>query len=302
MSTAKPSTDTETVDVLIIGAGPSGAVVANEMARSGFSVVCLEQGRWFNNNEFPGDKQEWELLSQQKWSAEPNIRKSREDYPLAVDDSDLHPLMIGGVGGSSLLYGAQWMRRLAAELRRPGPLLRQDRSRDRCVRCRRRSDVPAGHGPTAAPTPDRQSRSPRGDRNEQIRLALVACSQRDRIPARGRTDPLRPNRHLRNRLSRGSQSVLRHHPLAFCDPARCAIEDTVQGPQGHHRHARARRRRHLLRRRRRRTPTESPRCRVGGQWNWHCAAAATVRTRRCLRRTCEFLRSSRKAPDAAPQR
>ena len=117
MSTAKPSTDTETVDVLIIGAGPSGAVVANEMARHGFSVVCLEQGRWFNNNEFPGDKQEWELLSQQKWSAEPNIRKSRDDYPLEVDDSDLHPLMIGGVGGSTLLYGAQWMRLLPSDFR-----------------------------------------------------------------------------------------------------------------------------------------------------------------------------------------
>ena len=117
MSTAKPSTDTETVDVLIIGAGPSGAVVANEMARNGFSVVCLEQGRWFNNNEFAGDKQEWELLSQQKWSADPNIRRSREDYPLAVDDSDLHPLMIGGVGGSSLLYGAQWMRLLPSDFR-----------------------------------------------------------------------------------------------------------------------------------------------------------------------------------------
>ena len=112
MSVANPSTETETVDVLIVGAGPSGAVVAREMARNGFGVLCLEQGRWYNNNEFPGVKPEWELLSQQGWSAEPNIRKSPDDYPLEVDDSDLHPLMIGGVGGSTLLYGAQWMRLL----------------------------------------------------------------------------------------------------------------------------------------------------------------------------------------------
>ena len=117
MSVANPSTETETVDVLIVGAGPSGAVVAREMARNGFGVLCLEQGRWYNNNEFPGVKPEWELLSQQGWSAEPNIRKSPDDYPLEVDDSDLHPLMIGGVGGSTLLYGAQWMRLLPSDFR-----------------------------------------------------------------------------------------------------------------------------------------------------------------------------------------
>jgi len=39
MSAPSQSAATERVDVLIIGAGPSGAVVALEMARHGFSVV-----------------------------------------------------------------------------------------------------------------------------------------------------------------------------------------------------------------------------------------------------------------------
>ncbi|WP_197417690.1 GMC family oxidoreductase [Mycobacterium sp. GA-2829] len=117
MSELDKSAATERADVLIIGAGPSGAVVAHEMARNGFSVVCLEQGRWFNNGEFPGDKQEWELLSQQRWSHDPNIRGTVEDYPLAVDDSDLHPVMIGGVGGSSIFYGGHWMRLLPSDFR-----------------------------------------------------------------------------------------------------------------------------------------------------------------------------------------
>jgi choline dehydrogenase-like flavoprotein len=108
---------TDRVDVLIIGAGPSGAVVAKEMVQHGFSVVCLEQGRWFNNGEFPGDKPEWELLSQQRWNHDPNIRGTAEDYPLAVDDSDLHPVMIGGVGGSSIFYGGHWMRLLPSDFR-----------------------------------------------------------------------------------------------------------------------------------------------------------------------------------------
>ena len=60
-------TPSDRADVLIIGAGPSGAVVAERLARHGFSVVCLEQGRWFNNSEFPGDKPEFELLSQKQW-------------------------------------------------------------------------------------------------------------------------------------------------------------------------------------------------------------------------------------------
>ncbi len=117
MSIPGSAVDTDVVDVLIVGAGPSGAIVANEMARNGFSVVCLEQGRWFNNNEFPGDKQEWELLSQQKWSHDPNIRGAKEDYPLALDNSDLHPVMIGGVGGSTLFYGGHWMRLLPSDFR-----------------------------------------------------------------------------------------------------------------------------------------------------------------------------------------
>jgi choline dehydrogenase-like flavoprotein len=105
------------VDVLVIGAGPSGAVVAGHLAERGFSVTCLEQGRWHNNNEFPGDKQEWELLSQQKWHHDPNVRGTADDYPINISRSDVHPVMMGGVGGSSLLYGGHWMRLLPSDFR-----------------------------------------------------------------------------------------------------------------------------------------------------------------------------------------
>lgn len=108
---------TEVVDVLIVGAGPSGAVVADTLASSGFSVTCLEQGRWYNNDEFPGSKPEWELLSQQKWHHEPNRRGLEADYPTNISESDVHPVMMAGVGGSTLLYGGHWMRLLPSDFR-----------------------------------------------------------------------------------------------------------------------------------------------------------------------------------------
>ncbi len=111
------ATEAATVDVLIIGAGPSGAVVAQHMAANGFSVICLEQSRWFNNNEFPGNKVDWELLSQQRWHPEPTTRGLDTDYPTNVAEADVHPLMLGGVGGSTLLYSAHWMRFLPSDFR-----------------------------------------------------------------------------------------------------------------------------------------------------------------------------------------
>ena len=104
-------------DVLVIGAGPSGAVVARELAGRGFGVVCLEQGDWVNNDQFPGDKVEWELLVRERWHADPNVRRSPADYPLDVSQADVSPIMFAGVGGSSLLYSGHWMRMLPSDFR-----------------------------------------------------------------------------------------------------------------------------------------------------------------------------------------
>lgn len=109
--------NTDHSDVLVIGAGPSGAVVTDHLAGAGLTVTCLEQGRWVNPTEFPGDKLTWELSAQKRWHHDPNVRQTPEDYPTDVTNADIHPVMMAGVGGSSLLYGGHWMRLLPSDFR-----------------------------------------------------------------------------------------------------------------------------------------------------------------------------------------
>ncbi len=280
--------------------------------------VCLEQGRWFNNNEFPGDKQEWELLSQQKWSAEPNIRKSPEDYPLAVDDSDLHPLMIGGVGGSSLLYGAQWMRLLPSDFRMYSldgvgddwPLTYDDLAPyyDKIDRAIGVSGVegdpmyPPGMVPPLPPHPI--GKIGRRAATGMNKLGWHWWPAPNAIASQRVGDLARCARigTCETGCPEGAKASfdLTHWPSAIKHGAQlkthCRVRKITTDARG------PRRRRDLLRRRRHRTPTEGSPCRVGGQRNWHSATAAAVGARRCPRRTCELLRLGRKAPDAAPQR
>lgn len=111
---AEPNED---ADVVIVGAGPSGAVAAHTLAERGFKVVCLEQGDWVNASEFPGNRQDFELLIKTKWSWNPNKRGRPQDYPQNLDEADIVPVMFAAVGGSSILFGAHWMRLMPSDFR-----------------------------------------------------------------------------------------------------------------------------------------------------------------------------------------
>lgn len=107
----------EEVEVLIVGAGPSGAVAAHTLASVGMSVICLEQGDWMSPNDYPGNRPEYEMLVQKDWNPNPNTRGRAADYPVNSSDSDLTPVMFGAVGGSSILFGAHWMRLKPSDFR-----------------------------------------------------------------------------------------------------------------------------------------------------------------------------------------
>jgi choline dehydrogenase-like flavoprotein len=47
------------VDVLIIGAGASGAAVAWSLADTRMKIVCLEQGDWMNPTDYATNKTDW---------------------------------------------------------------------------------------------------------------------------------------------------------------------------------------------------------------------------------------------------
>ncbi|MEO5964983.1 MAG: GMC family oxidoreductase [Candidatus Limnocylindrales bacterium] len=107
----------EPADVLIVGAGASGGVVALRLARAGFRVVCLEQGDWHDRAEYRGAELDWELTMRKQWSTSPNVRGLPEDYPLDETAAAVSPLMFNGVGGSMLIFAGAWPRMLPSDFR-----------------------------------------------------------------------------------------------------------------------------------------------------------------------------------------
>ena len=100
----------EPVGVLIIGAGASGGAFAWSIADVGMSVLCLEQGPWMKQSDFPTNGLDWETRSQGEFSASPNVRGLKADYPVNQDDTPIVPLMFNAVGGSTILWAAHFPR------------------------------------------------------------------------------------------------------------------------------------------------------------------------------------------------
>ncbi len=100
----------EAVDVLVIGAGASGAAATWRLAQDGFSVLCLEQGPWINPQDYPTTREDWELRLRTDWNIDPNVRGLPADYPVNDTESDISPLMFNAVGGSTIHWTAHTPR------------------------------------------------------------------------------------------------------------------------------------------------------------------------------------------------
>ena len=105
-----PPPVTDPVDVLIVGAGASGAAVAWSLAETRMRIVCLEQGDWMNPAEYPSTGRDWEARAFTDMSISPNRRKRAADYPVNDSGSPISVANFNAVGGSTILYAGHFPR------------------------------------------------------------------------------------------------------------------------------------------------------------------------------------------------
>ena len=224
------SDSNDRVDVLVIGAGASGAAFTWSLVKDGFDVLCLEQGGWTDPSQYPPTQMDWETHRQTDFNANPNNRGLPEDYPVNDSDSAIAPLMYNAVGGSTIHWSAHFprfhpsdfrtrdprrrRRRLAADIRRTRTILRHQRPHHG-----RRGHDGRHRLPTQirAPDPAAPARTPGtgyGPRIRQARLALVAFGRHHPDRPLRRTRRLQQLRTVRHRLHSPRQGFHRRHILA----------------------------------------------------------------------------------------
>lgn len=100
----------DTVDVLIIGAGASGAAFAWSLADTRMRIVCLDQGGWTNPATYPTTGMDWESRALGDMSVSPNTRGLAADYPVNDSESPIKAAMFNAIGGSTILYAGHFPR------------------------------------------------------------------------------------------------------------------------------------------------------------------------------------------------
>jgi choline dehydrogenase-like flavoprotein len=109
------SADRDDAEVIVVGAGPTGVVVARRLAEAGVDVLCLEQGDYPDASVVVGGRRDWELAGRGPANASPNVRRAPADYEVLEDDSEMKVLTWNGVGGGSVQWAAQWERFLPSD-------------------------------------------------------------------------------------------------------------------------------------------------------------------------------------------
>ncbi len=113
----KTATRNDMVDVLIIGSGASGAAVAWSLAETKMKILCLEQGDWMKQSDYPSNGRDWEARRYADFDISPNRRGRDTDYPINDDHSPMKIANFNGVGGGTLLYTAHFPRMHPSDFR-----------------------------------------------------------------------------------------------------------------------------------------------------------------------------------------
>ncbi|OHC03359.1 MAG: hypothetical protein A3H23_01410 [Planctomycetes bacterium RIFCSPLOWO2_12_FULL_40_19] len=97
----------QTVDVVVIGCGAGGGVIAKELAEAGLSVVVLESGKRFNPLlDYRTNAQDFEITASQVFKPED---PRRDLYTVGGNKPFIYG-RVKGVGGSTLIYLAVSLR------------------------------------------------------------------------------------------------------------------------------------------------------------------------------------------------
>jgi choline dehydrogenase-like flavoprotein len=105
----------EPTDVVIIGAGASGATVAKVLTEGGVKVVCLERGPWMSPSEFSGDEIKYVNRSFLWQDSDLKPRTKRRDASEVAVRSRFSPVP-QMVGGGTVHYSGWFPRPLRDDL------------------------------------------------------------------------------------------------------------------------------------------------------------------------------------------
>jgi gluconate 2-dehydrogenase alpha chain len=119
-------------DVVIVGGGTVGSMVAARLVKAGLSVVVLEAGPWRPAESYRPDELGQAFYG--RAALGPKFNSETPRWVRRIDDAEDRPLsfslgrMANGVGGSSVLYGARFRRFHPHHFRQLGAL--RERARD----------------------------------------------------------------------------------------------------------------------------------------------------------------------------
>lgn len=100
----------DSCDIVIVGAGASGAAAAWSLSSKFDRIICLEQGDWVDASKYPSTNTDWEIKKSREFSPLPNHRNLPSDYQIDDKDSPIAISNFNAVGGSTILYSGHFPR------------------------------------------------------------------------------------------------------------------------------------------------------------------------------------------------